>query len=889
MAQRRPANPEKQAAHDLVVARLDHGGIKHHELARTLFLSRGSLARKLGPRYPDRFTSAEIEKLAGFLELTAEQHAVIARAHSYGPSQDTAPAMVITGPVPTSLTSFVGREWERGTIKRLLATNRLLTLSGAGGCGKTRLAQEVLSDVARLYRDGTAWVDLSPILDSALVPHAITAGLGLRERAGSSIAVQLREALQSKELLLVLDNCEHLAVACASVVDTLLRACPSLNVLVTSREPLSIGGETVWRVPSLPVPPEPTSVLGGDGGATADMVAGFGAVRLFCDRAASARPDFALLDGNATTVARICRHLDGIPLAIELAAARVSLLSVDDIERHLRESIHILSGGGRTTPPRHQTLRAALDSSYVTLTQTEQVLFHRLATFVGGFELDAAGAVGGERGARSKERASPGVNLAPHSPPPVPSVLDLLDALVKKSLVQAETGAAQARYRLLEPIRAYASELLTRSGEADAVAARHRDWYLVLAEATAAELRGPKQQHCLALLQREQGNLRAALAWSVEQGDAETAIRLGMALWQSWEMRGQLAEGRSWFERLVPLSDGAPLRAQVNVRNVLGMFVRMAGEYDHALRLFDEALRYAREDDSPRAIASVLNNLGGANWSLGRLDPARAYFEEALSRFRQLDATVEAAGMLANLGMLANRQVELAAARSYLEQSLTLFHSLGDIWAEARVIMALGATADAEGDWTAARTWTEESLRHYRGLNDERGEAWALAGLASVTLHEGDYATAGELYDQSLERSRRLGDTRNVAVALLGRGRVALRQGRPKQAWPLLVECLTIRHANDERWGIAECLEALAGSPVDILPAKTAATLLGVAAALRAETSVPHAPADLPAWEATRHRVCRALGEESFAIAYAEGPSMSLDTLINTLGRIRVA
>ena len=425
--------------------------------------------------------------------------------------------------LPIQLTTFVGRGREIGEVRERLATARQLTLTGSGGVGKTRLALEVAAQLLEDFPHGVWLVDLSTLSDAALVPQAIAAPLNMQEEAGRPLTAALGDYLLSKKVLLILDNCEHLSEACAQLTESLLRRCPSIRVLATSRETLGMVGEAVYRVPSLSLP-DLRRLPDFDG------LIQYEAVRLFADRAALSQPEFALRPDNAAAVARICGHLDGIPLAIELAAARVKALSVEAIAARLGDRFRLLTGG-RTAVPRHQTLRAVMDWSYDLLPEPERALLRRLSVFAGGFALEAAAAVGMREDGDEIE------------------TVDVLARLVDKSLVTVDQHAADLRYRLLETVRQYGREKLLGAGEADEAQRRHRDYFLALAERAEPELHRASQTMWLDRLEIEHDNLRAALEWSLGLEGDETGLRLAAALAPYWHARGYLSEGREWLER----------------------------------------------------------------------------------------------------------------------------------------------------------------------------------------------------------------------------------------------------------------------------------------------------------------------------------------------------
>jgi len=452
--------------------------------------------------------------------------------------------------LPKELSSFVGRGRELAEVGELLRGNRLLTFTGPGGCGKTRMALAAASEVLGDFRDGVWWVGLASLSDSDLVPQIVAQALQVREQPDVSPTEALARSLLEERLLLVLDNCEHLAEACARFAQEMLFSCPGVHILATSREVLVVAGETTWLVPSLPVPT-------GEEASSVEGAAGHAAVELFVERARL--PDFALTGENAPMVAEVCRKLDGLPLAIELAAARVAVLSLNEISERLEKPLKFLRGTARTGHARHRTLRATLDWSYEMLGELERRLFRRLSLFAGGFELEAAEAVGA---------------LGDSEPE---AILDLLSELVDKSLVVAEDDGDVLRYRMLEPVRQYGLERLEESGEADAAKDRHAALFVALAERAHPELRGPTQVGWMLRLGQENDNLRAAMSWALSSGDHVTAARLGSALWPFWWYRGQHREGRALMEAALE----GELRTSLRIRATVAAAIMAYGQADN--------------------------------------------------------------------------------------------------------------------------------------------------------------------------------------------------------------------------------------------------------------------------------------------------------------------
>jgi predicted ATPase/class 3 adenylate cyclase/Tfp pilus assembly protein PilF len=701
--------------------------------------------------------------------------------------------------LPIQLTSFIGREREMAEVAQLLTETPLLTLTGAGGCGKTRLALQVAAERVEEYADGVWLVDLSALGDAGLVPQAVAVVLGVREEPGRPLIETLADSLRPKRLLLVLDNCEHLVAACAWLVERLLRTCPGLCVLATSREVLGIVGEAAWRVPPLSLP-DPERLPPAGAGLVSALTE-YEAVRLFIERAQLSRPRFAVTHDNARTVAQVCVRLDGIPLAVELAAARVRVLAVDQIAARLDDRFRLLTGGSRTALPRQQTLRATIDWSYELLSESERALLRRLSVFAGGFTLAALEAVCAGDGVSEEE------------------ILDLLARLVDKSLVltvePGEAGSAggaswgtdPGRFRLLETIRQYGAEHLEAAGEAAIWRGRHRDWFLTLAEQAEPELQGPRQAEWLERLEMEYANLRTALNWSVEGGEAEAGMRLGGALGRFWSLRAYRAEGRERLAALLALVGASePRAARAKALQAAGVLAYDQGDHVASRALYEESLAIWRELGERRGIANLLNNLGNLAYRQGEFEASRSLHEESLAIRREMGEPWEIAASLNNLGILACDQGDYERARSLHEESLAIRRGLGDKWVLASSLMNLGIVTYQQGDYGAARTLYEESLAYMRELRDQRGVAYVLNNLGNVAVQQGDYEPGRALHQESLEIKRSLGDRWGVASSLDNLGSVAQYQGDCVAARALLEESLAMRRELGDRQGIANVL-----------------------------------------------------------------------------------
>ncbi len=622
--------------------------------------------------------------------------------------------------LPRQLTGFIGREREMAEVQRLLTTTCLLTLTGTGGAGKTRLALQIAADVLEGYPDGVWLAELAALSDPALVPQIVATALGVREVPGQPMLETLLHYLQRKKLLLVLDNCEHLVAACAQLVGALLRTCPNLRILATSREVLGIQGEIAWLVPSLSLPDRRQLP-------SLEQLTQFEAVRLFVERAAAVKPSFTLTSENAAPVAAVVQRLDGIPLAIELAAARVPALSVDQIAARLDDRFRLLTHGSRASLPRQQTLRAALDWSYQLLTEREQRLLQRFAVFAGGWTLEAAEAVCGGDGIEEFD------------------VLDLLTQLVFKSLVLTDEQNGEIRYRFLETVRQYGLERLEESGVTEAIRKRHRDWYLGLAERAEPELLGVKQAAWFDQLEAEHDNLRAALKCSIESGEPEAGMRLAGAVWRFWYVRGYIGEGRGWLEAALSGRSGMSGPFVAKALMAAGGLAFVGGDYVQGRRLYEDSLAMWRELGDRRQIAYLLSNLGFLTSSQGDQAAARNLLEESLAIRREIADTRGAATSLNNLGLVLYRTGDLAGARALFNEASAIWREFGDKQHIAMALANLGLVASGQGEYPLARSFYEECVAIRQALGDKQGIAYTLEGFAGLAVAQGQGKRAARL------------------------------------------------------------------------------------------------------------------------------------------------
>jgi non-specific serine/threonine protein kinase len=615
-------------------------------------------------------------------------------------------------------------------VKRRLAKTRLLTLTGTAGSGKTRLALEVAARRFADFEEGVWLIELAPLSDESLVPRQVASALGIKEEPRRALIETLANELEPKSLLLLLDNCEHLVLACAQLAERLLRTCPNLKILATSREALGVTGEAVWTVPPLSVPDLPRMANGlarTRGKALVSALLAYESVRLFVERASATFPDFQLMHENATVIAQICQRLDGIPLAIELAAARVRALPVQDIAERLNDRFRLLIGSSRTAAPRHQSLQAAIDWSYALLSEDEQVVLRRLSVFAGGWTLEAAEAV-----------CAGGEVLRDET-------LDRLSQLVDKSLVIMREQAGKARFHMLETIRQYAWERLVDSGEAAAIRRRHAEYFLALAQETGPKLLGSGQMASVKRLEAEHDNLRMALAWSrSEPTGTEIGLRLAAAIAQFWQLRGYLSEGQAWLEALLSESRGAPAPVRAQALSRVG-FLSGFAEPERGTAFLKKALALYRELRDSQGIIEQLYMLAWMAQFQGNYPQAVTHANQALTLAKEIGDKWGEAAALFCLEEVAYAQGDLVQATALLEESIALCREIGNLWALGRRLTRLGQIAHAQGDPQRALALIHEALVDCWQAGDTSGTVTAITGLAGIARAEGEPARAARL------------------------------------------------------------------------------------------------------------------------------------------------
>jgi predicted ATPase/Tfp pilus assembly protein PilF len=669
-------------------------------------------------------------------------------------------------------------------------------------------------------------VELAGLTDAGLVGAAVAGALGVREQAGRETRETLAEAVKARRVLVLLDNCEHVVAAAAEAAELLLKAGAGVRVLATSREVLGVPGEAIRPVPPLPLPAPDAE--------RAEEILGSAAVRLFVERARLARAGFELDEANAAAAAALCRRLEGIPLAVELAAARMRVLTLDEILLRTENRLRLLVGTQRRAPERQQTLRAAIDWSHELLEEEERALFRRLSVFAGGWTLEAAEAAAG-----NDEGDGPDRGESPATPARLlrrSEALQHLTRLVDKSLVIAEEREGAARYRMLETIREFAREKLVEAGEESETRARHEAWCLRLAERAETASRGPEQQRWYACLEAEHDNLRAALG----RAEPDVALRLCGALGRFWEAHSHLSEGRAWTEAALGAGADRPPALRAKACHAVGILALRQGSYEQAREHFESEIELWRQVGNDRARAEALRLLGYVEQFRGAYERAERLYEESLEYFRAADDLYGVAGAVGDLGILAMDRGDHARAIACFEESLAIDRSLGNSWAAATMLHNLGEAVQRAGDCERAAALVEESLVLSREIGNRHLTAYSLHVLANIANDVGDYTRAVASLRKALELDRELGD----------------------------------------RGGLAYVFEGFACTAVALGDPERAMRLMGVAAALREDLEMVRSPAESAALEAYTVRARAALGEAAAERALAEGRALGVEQAV---------
>jgi predicted ATPase/class 3 adenylate cyclase len=805
--------------------------------------------------------------------------------------------------LPNQLTSFIGREIEITELRQAVNDHHIVTLTGSGGTGKTRLSLQVAAEVIDSFPDGVWFLELASVSDPALVPNTLANLLGLRESAETkqTMSELICGYLQSRKVLLIFDNCEHLIESCARFADLLLRSCKQLKILASSREALGVAGELAWHVPSLSLPDINNLPA-------LEQLSQFEAVRLFIDRAMLVQPHFRVTKDNAPAIAQICFRLDGIPLALELAAARTNVLAVDQITKRLDDRFRLLTGGARTALPRQQTLRAMIDWSYNLLAEEEQQLFRRLAVFIGGWRLEAAEGVCSGKGIESY------------------LVLDLLSQLVKKSLVVMVEENGESRYHQLETIRQYGREKLFETAEAAQIRDLHLEYYILLAEQGFEELMGPNDLIWIEKLETENDNFRSALSWSLESPDIDPqkALQLSGALQDFWDTRGYTSEGFQWLSAALKKTPEDPTSQRCRALHGAGLLgIRLSRHNDAAIYL-EGAIILARQLN----IASMLIiSLSDSTYLMEDQAEAKERFQECLALSRASTKQYNLPGLLAiwaidfsdnahetidnikeayeiaeklgnarmralilwSYGGIETRSANHDSATAMLQESLHLSQLLKDKHTTAHCLTMLGRVASRQGDYGLAVRYEEESLQIFRDLSDRTCSMQALfhIGWNAYLAGEPDQATETLLECLSICRQINISDV--VSLPTLGLGRIAISCGDTHQAKSYFLEAFeAFKKSMDSPYYLAYCLEAVCA--ITNIPPEKAARLLGNAEAIREKKAFVIPIAERHLVDPIVERLRSDLGTEDFDSVRASGAALTskqaIDEAIEVLQRI---
>ena len=729
--------------------------------------------------------------------------------------------------LPVLLTSFIGRAREIADARGLLSNGRLLTLIGPGGTGKTRLSLQVAADLLPSFADGVWFIELAPLTDPLLVPQAIATVFELRELHNIPTVEILTDYLRAKEILLILDNCEHLIEACAGLSDHLLRSCPRLKLLASSREALGIAGEMVYHVPSLSLP----SAQGGNSKNLMDSEA----ARLFLERATAVQSKFHLTDQNASAVAQICHRLDGIPLALELAAARVAVFSAEEIAAHLEDRFKLLTGGNRGALPRHQTLRALIDWSHDLLSQEEQILFRRLSVFSDGWTFEAAEHI-------CADGEGDAARIAPDD------ILDLLSGLVHKSLVMVEQ-AETTRYRLLETIRHYASEKLLEAGESETLQNRHLDFFIQLAEQVEANLNGPQEMEWVARLDADYGNLRAAMEWS-QKNNLEAALRLGGAPPMFWVRRGYTVEGLQWLIDILRRSKELPEETRSTTRMIsiqakallgIGILQFSLGDTTSAAVALEECATLSKGLGDLHLRSWAISYLAINSAFHGDITGAYAYAEESLVLGRELGGGIPLAMGLNNMAIVTGLvRNDFKTARAYADDGFKILSETGSRWYSAMALFGFGLFEETQGNYAEARSRFEACMPLFVGFKDRQRVLMLQSELAHLERRQGHISEAKKLYRETLREWQELGHRSAIAHQL-------------------------------------ECFAMLAKAAED---EGRAARIFGAAEALRERINIPMQPVERMDYDREVTELRGGMDREEFANYWAEGRILSMEEAI---------
>jgi len=667
--------------------------------------------------------------------------------------------------LPVQLTSFIGRDLEMKQIKDLLKNTRLLSLIGSGGSGKTRLAMHAGAEMIDDFTNGVFIAELASVSDPSFILQTLAVSLGVKEEQGISLKDTLTAYLKNMELLIILDNCEHLISECANLTELLLSKCSGLKILTTSREALNCMGEQTFRIPSLSHPDTSTEN-------SPEKLSQYESVRLFIERAMSVNPNFRVNNENAPALAEICSRLDGIPLTIELAAARTNVLPLEKIHERLDDRFKLLSGGRRTALPRQQTLKAMIDWSYDLLPQSEKKLWHRISVFNGGWNLEPA-----EEICSSEEIANE-------------DILDLLNQLADKSIIIYDHE--KNRYRILESIRQYGREKLKSENETDEVKTGHLSYFMKLAETAEPELNIGEVQVWLNRLEEEHGNIQSAIDWSVSGGDKENGARLAGALGQFWHTRGHYFVGSRLIEKFLADKEGINLSSLSKLIRIAGMLSSCQGDYEKAGIYFEECLKLYRQTDDKKSISNVMNELGMVVYYGGNFDEAEKILKESLALSIETGNKHDESTVLSCLGQIARNRGNYEEAQKFLEESLSLSRKIGDKLRIVDSLNGLGIIIRNRGDYKLAQKYLEEGLEIAREIGDKLGITNSLISLGNAEIIRREYEKAYNYFEESYRIASETGNKRGAANSLNFLGRTSIDLGYYDKARKYINESLEL-------------------------------------------------------------------------------------------------
>lgn len=796
--------------------------------------------------------------------------------------------------LPVQLTSFIGKQQEMIFVRDLLAQTHLLTLTGTGGAGKTRLAMQLGADVIDEFADGVWIVELASLLEPELLPDVVTQTLRISQQTSENVMHTLIEYLRDKELLLILDNCEHLIHAAAEFTQDLLKKIPKLKIIATSREALRIDGEQCHRILSLGIPNP-------DDKDTPEQLTQFESVRLFIERALSVNQNFRVNNNNAPALAQICFQLDGIPLAIELAAARTKALSVEQISERLSNRFHLLTGGRRTSLPRQQTLRALIDWSYDLLTVVEKTLWNRLSIFSGGWTLDSAEEICSDEKIESCE------------------VIDLMTLLVEKSIVIF--NEEKRRFRMLETIKQYGDEKLRESGEHSIFADKHLKYFAEFAVAASKELRGSKHAQTIALLESESGNVEKCLLWAVESSNMSEAHKLTGAMGYYWQLRGHYSEALRWltvvtqtrpamidpvycrvlshkgnFHRLKSnfenankyLLESLELSREIgdesgvtDTVNRLGINEYDQGRFEGAIKYYEENLAVFMKNGDKHGISKTLNNLGNTASNLGDDEKAMRYYEESLVLRRELNDILGIGITLNNVGILAFERGEYDKAIVLLKESLQVRKEMSDMEGTVICLVNLGHTVYNRGDFDEAKEYYDESLRVYEDMGERSGFSESYYNLGKVEYAKNQIDIAEEHFESGLKIATELKSDSLIAVNLFGLGKTSSRKGKIDEAKQYYYDSLTLYRDMGNRKDIDLNLLRMSELFCTIGNYPNAARLLGfVKEEFLERKKIVLPKAEQPAYDETLKNLKEKMNADDFAKSFEEGKGLGFERAI---------